>query len=881
MNSIAENLLAETPIGTSPEQVSAELKAALDALGEEGKNRDLGLCLGPDASQAAAWASRWSRELVGQGGWRQEPGAAFALTIAGCLWGGRGEASDWLIAGQCRLTSCLIPGDGGRKFVARYGKALNALMDLVRAAGVPTLTLLAELDARIRTGRDYQQDLVTVAGNTRGPTRRLSGALAALAPDHAEQLGYASGFALAGLGREILAGTAPEELRARLREVAARYVLPEVKAVNLDEADDICRGRLLIRCHMQETYDFKGRIDWEAIPFDDIEANVWLNSHPDLETLVRAFVFSGNRKYLEHFFKLLSDWIDSSPVTDFDAELLQWRTLEAGKRPGRWGRLILRLIDEPELDDDLLMTWMASLLEHALYLMAHQTSGGNWRQVEGSGLAIAALLCGELAAADRWFRVAVARLEDENARAFLPDGFQAECSTLYHCFPLRNILDVMLMWKAVRGEVPQEWRHNLEGWMEVPAFMSRPDFTLPQLGDGDPRLVNVRGVVAPAIQLLESDDLRFVASRGAKLPAPKRTSVAFPHAGYYVMRSGWGKDDQQLVFDAGFFGIGHQHEDKLNFDLYAAGRPQIVDSGIYQYSDDGWERYFRGSRGHNSVTIDGLEQNRGLCRPKEQRPDPRTRWITEAEYDFAEGCYTDGFARRSAGLWSGRGKIERDMPTLDRSLIHRRRIFYVKGEYWILHDAVLGAGLHRLEQRFHLAPVITEPGSAPVPGKVSVCDLNVRSANGGLGNIGIVRAPRPGMEVSTFCGQVEPEVAGWTALDGRNESHEIVFAERAELPLGLSVVLWPQERGEQRLPSVEEEPLGPGRTALRIALPDGGHDIFLMSEGQTESLAAFGLEAEAEAVHLRVSASGEPGRLLIMGGDTARYESRALQTDRR
>jgi hypothetical protein len=54
-----------------------------------------------------------------------------------------------------------------------------------------------------------------------------------------------------------------------------------------------------------------------------------------------------------------------------------------------------------------------------------------------------------------------------------------------------------------------------------------------------------------------------------------------------------------------------------------------------------------------------------------------------------------------------------------------------------------------------------------------------------------------------------------------------------------------------------------------------------MGDGKPEPLAAFGLECEAEAAHLRVSASGEPGRLLLMGGDSARYKRRSLQRNHR
>ena len=46
-----------------------------------------------------------------------------------------------------------------------------------------------------------------------------------------------------------------------------------------------------------------------------------------------------------------------------------------------------------------------------------------------------------------------------------------------------------------------------------------------------------------------------------------------------------------LLFDAGYYGLGHQHEDKLDFVLYAHGRTLIDDPSIYQYKQDEFEPY--------------------------------------------------------------------------------------------------------------------------------------------------------------------------------------------------------------------------------------------------------------------------------------------------
>ena len=77
------------------------------------------------------------------------------------------------------------------------------------------------------------------------------------------------------------------------------------------------------------------------------------------------------------------------------------------------------------------------------------------------------------------------------------------------------------------------------------------------------------------------------------------------------MRSGWSKDDRYLLLDAGPFGYGHQHEDKLNFVIYAYGSVLVLDPGNYPYDNSVWRKYITSSYAHNVLHIDGKEQHRG------------------------------------------------------------------------------------------------------------------------------------------------------------------------------------------------------------------------------------------------------------------------------
>ncbi|MEE9463752.1 MAG: heparinase II/III family protein [Bacteroidales bacterium] len=126
-------------------------------------------------------------------------------------------------------------------------------------------------------------------------------------------------------------------------------------------------------------------------------------------------------------------------------------------------------------------------------------------------------------------------------------------------------------------------------------------------------------------------NVRNTASRQLKCLAylaTERQDARHEVATLCVMRDKWGPDGQALIFDAGYFGSGHQHEDKLNFVYYAGGRELIGDPSIYSYKPDEFEPYWRGSWGHNTIVIDGLTQHRALV-PPEEMPDPDRRFVID------------------------------------------------------------------------------------------------------------------------------------------------------------------------------------------------------------------------------------------------------------
>jgi hypothetical protein len=99
----------------------------------------------------------------------------------------------------------------------------------------------------------------------------------------------------------------------------------------------------------------------------------------------------------------------------------------------------------------------------------------------------------------------------------------------------------------------------------------------------------------------------------------KCSSIALNQSGYYLLQHGDLNSPERIsvVFDCGPLGMGslagHGHADALSFTLRAFGRDVLVDPGTYDYfSYPQWREYFRGTRAHNTIVVDGRNQSEML-----------------------------------------------------------------------------------------------------------------------------------------------------------------------------------------------------------------------------------------------------------------------------
>lgn len=411
----------------------------------------------------------------------------------------------------------------------------------------------------------------------------------------------------------------------------------------------------------------------------------WVKAYFGLD-LAHCFAETGDTRYLLAWQQCLEGWLEQVPC-GFDSSDVSARRLQ------NWAYAWQRFAASPhfnglpaELEQRLLRTIGADL-DH---LAANLTAERNHRTMELYTLFIVPLALTTLDPTGSRIRFALDELQQNLVTDIWPDGVHRECCSDYHMIALRTFLGVMANSAMFGLELPQGFRERVSLACDFAMHLQRPDGLTPALSDGD--VGDYRPLLMLSADLLQRDDLRWVATRGAEGTAPEQLQPSFGVGGYAFQRSGWGAseipfaNELYCVIDCGPLGDGgHGHYDCLSVEIAAGGQSLVVDPGRFTYADDPqeWRRWFKGTAGHNTVTVDGLDQT----------PYRRSRPIGPvAGAQLLSRHSLDGF-----------DVVEAEVTSPVYSASHRRQVVFVDRKYWLIVDHLNDDTAHTYEQRWHLA----------------------------------------------------------------------------------------------------------------------------------------------------------------------------------
>ncbi len=372
---------------------------------------------------------------------------------------------------------------------------------------------------------------------------------------------------------------------------------PITGTINKDKADLLIDHYIEVQSN---GYYRNDDINWHGRPSTDKEYTWLTNRFFFLSTLARVYVGTGEEKYAEEFAKMFMDWYEEEPQGHKE---FTWRTIDTAQRLRVFIQVYEAFENSTHFTADIKFKYYKSIWEQADYLKTFIKTSGNWGLIETNGLMWARCFFPELKDADNWEKRAweVSTIITEND--LLEDGVHSELSTMYHNVVVGSHLSYFEVLTANDYELDPYVYRRVEGACNFTMDMHGTTGRITTFGDSDAN--NYKNYLVKAAEFYDREDFKYIGTQGLEGTFPDHQSIAYPEAGYYIMRSGWDKDSTCLMFDAGQRGTGHTHWDCLSYSLDAFGQELLLDPGRGTYDGSHPERgYLKSNLAHNLFILD-------------------------------------------------------------------------------------------------------------------------------------------------------------------------------------------------------------------------------------------------------------------------------------
>ena len=483
--------------------------------------------------------------------------------------------------------------------------------------------------------------------------------------------------------------------------------------------------------------DGKGKLDWTYRgPKGDREWALFTNRHFVLLGLKKAYAEYRKPEYMAYMNAFLTDWIEANmPAPEGADEYAMpepWQPMSTASRLLQvWPQLFYYFLHEPLFDDSTLLLMLSTVHDQAEHLKRYHRQKHNHAVKEMAGLGHAAAAWPEFRNASAWSAYSIATLKAEIERQVYPTGVQKELSSHYQRTVLEYVAQYVAFSTAAGVDLPGDFVALAEAMADYLARTMKPDGHVIVNNDADADFV--RDKLLAFAEQFDRNDWRYIASAGEASLAPAGLpSSYYPYAGQLISRSNWTAAAQWSFFDAGPWGISHQHNDRLHVSLSVGGRNLLVDTGRVNYiKDNPLRRHIVSSAAHNVILIDGAGQGPQL--PEREQPALESA-IVAPDYDFAVASTGDNF------------------PAIEGTAVHTRAFLYLRDRYWLVVDRVETDRPRKIEVLWHFHPDVTLANTA---------GGGVRSVDPGLANLSIAPIGYERWSTEIVAGRTAPEPQGW------------------------------------------------------------------------------------------------------------------------
>ncbi|WP_308755507.1 heparin-sulfate lyase HepC [uncultured Bacteroides sp.] len=450
-----------------------------------------------------------------------------------------------------------------------------------------------------------------------------------------------------------------------------------------------------------------GAIDWTFSPQGaSNEYQAQLHRHQWFIPQAKVYRHSGDEKYINSWIEVYSDWIRNNPKPEGSPnDITPWEQLQVSSRISDQVQLLEYYKNSVNFTPEWLTTFLTSFAEQTDYLAEYLYPGsGNILIAQATALTTAGILMPELKNAENWLNTGYSLMNTELQHQFLSDGWHKEFSLHYHIGTLNNFYEILTLAIANKqtDKLSADFKESLRKAAEVVMHFTYPNYFLkgsdnvvPMFNDSWSRTRNVlkNKNFKPYVELFpDSEELRYMQTAGnggtAEGKTPGNEMKLFDQAGFYILRNGWDPSSTVMIFSNNksndisnsLKAWSHNQADNGTFELYINKRNFFPDSGVCKYYTDGGSNdirnWFRGIDKHNTMSL----------------------------YNNSNGWYDNISYAEGKLLLAEEGTTEKlvfENQGYD-NLKHRRAVFYVNKEFFVLIDEGIGNASGKIALSFNL-----------------------------------------------------------------------------------------------------------------------------------------------------------------------------------
>lgn len=411
--------------------------------------------------------------------------------------------------------------------------------------------------------------------------------------------------------------------------------------------------------------------------------------------LSEAYILTKKEKYAKEVAFQLNDWIDNNPIM----YTVNWTcAMEVAIRAINWMYALLFIETSQYFNNELSDKVSRSLYQHAFFIRNNLERqipySNNHYTSDIVGLLYISSLFERTYRGRRWKSFALKQFYKEVRTQVLPSGVHYERTVSYHRLMIELHSYTAYMLQRTHIMIPSDISELIRKMYFYLNDYTKINGNAPMVGDNDD------GRFLPFIKrdfrkhnyLLDTSSVEsLVTSSGCSdiYNIHSKSKIIYTDAGFAALRN----SNAYVFISNGSYSKcpkesdriipTHTHNDLLSFELSIYGFDIIVDPGTYLYTSSPIERNkFRATSKHNTVVVDGEEQN--------YLHDKNVFTMTRnVKNNKLQKCQN--------------GSIKGSYYTLDGKLYHTRT-FYHNDYSLIITDNLVKAGpMHEGKMYFHFA----------------------------------------------------------------------------------------------------------------------------------------------------------------------------------